>query len=96
MPVALSTPDFHFVHAGIRPGLAMKDQEDVDLMWIRDEFMIDVPASNRLVIHGHTPAATPTFGPGRIGIDTGVYMGGPLTAIRIVNKGFDFLSVEPE
>ena len=91
MPVALSTPHVHFVHAGIRPGLSMDEQEDDDLMWIRQEFLIEERASDKLVIHGHTPSEKPMLGAGRIGIDTGAYGGGPLTAIHLQNGQPSFL-----
>lgn len=94
LPVALSTPGAHFVHAGMRPGIKMEEQSDYDLMWIRQEFLLDEKASDRLIVHGHTPSSEPMHGPGRIGVDTGAYMAGPLTAIRIKGKDISFMSVE--
>lgn len=84
LPSVLVTPGFIFAHAGLRPGVEIDQQSDQDLLWIRREFL----ESNRLnpelkVVHGHTPAKEPIISPGRIGIDTGVYMTGRLTALRI-------------
>ncbi|MCV6603233.1 MAG: serine/threonine protein phosphatase, partial [Cohaesibacter sp.] len=93
LPIALSTPYAHFAHAGMRPGRDMEKQTDEDLMWIRGDFLIDKAASDRLIVHGHTPSNKPLIGPDRIGIDTGAYMGGGLTAIRFVAKDYSFLSV---
>ena len=94
MPVALTFPDVHFVHAGMIPGIKLEDQTDFDLMWARSEFLIDRKVSDRLIVHGHTPASEPMIGPGRIGIDTGAYMGGGLTAVRIYNGDYSFMSVQ--
>lgn len=74
-----------FVHAGIRPGIPLADQTDEDLMWIREPFLWDGPQLPLLVIHGHTPDSQPVFGQGRIGIDTGVSMGGTLTILKIAD-----------
>ncbi|MFK0161757.1 metallophosphoesterase [Rhizobium sp. NPDC090279] len=74
-----------FVHAGIRPGIALNDQTDEDLMWIREPFLSEGPQLPLLVIHGHTPSSHPVFGQGRIGIDTAVSMGGTLTVLKIVD-----------
>ena len=73
--------DYLFVHAGIRPGLAIPDQDPHDLMWIREPFLSHQGSLGRMVVHGHTPAATPEFLPHRIGIDTGAVFSGRLTAL---------------
>ncbi len=72
-----------FVHAGIRPGIALSEQTDEDLMWIREPFLTKGPQLPLLVIHGHTPGSHPVFGQSRIGIDTAVSMGGTLTVLKI-------------
>jgi serine/threonine protein phosphatase 1 len=74
-----------FVHAGIRPGMPIKDQTDEDLMWIREPFLSEGPQLPLLVIHGHTPGSHPVFGKDRIGIDTAVSMGGTLTVLKIAD-----------
>lgn len=83
-PVAFSTPSFLFVHAGVRPGIDLMKQDEHDLLWIRDAFLQAMrPFADRTVVHGHTPSHDPVLRPGRVGIDTGAYMGGPLTAVRL-------------
>lgn len=72
-----------FVHAGIRPGIALKDQTEGDLLWIRQEFLDDPRDHGALIIHGHTVIETATHYGNRINIDTGAAYGGPLTAIVI-------------
>ena len=92
LPAAFSTPSFFFAHAGARPGVALADQSEHDLLWIRDAFLTAAETDfGRMVIHGHTPTSEPFVGPRRIGIDTGAYMGGPLTAVRLMGGQADFL-----
>jgi len=96
LPIALTVPGAHFVHAGMRIGVPMEDQEDHALMWIREDFLVDEPASDRLVVHGHSPAPAPRVGPGRIGIDTKAVGGGPLTALHLRGETTRFLSVSSD
>lgn len=83
LPICLKIGKVVFVHAGIKPRVAMLDQEDEDLMWIREPFLTEGPAQPLLVVHGHTPQAKPDPGPGRIGIDTCAYASGNLTVLKI-------------
>lgn len=83
MPVALSIGDLVFVHAGIKPGVPMREQTEEDLMWIREPFLSQGPGLPILVIHGHTPDHKPVFGNDRICIDTAAYATGNLTALKI-------------
>ena len=75
--------DYLFVHAGIRPGLALEEQEVSDLRWIRREFTEHRHAFSHMVIHGHTITDGVDEHPNRIGIDTGAFATGVLTAIGI-------------
>lgn len=73
--------DYAFVHAGVRPGVALERQHPEDLQWIREEF-IDTPYwHGKCVVHGHTIEAEPVLLPWRIGIDTGAYAGGDLCCL---------------
>lgn len=77
----LRAGDYLFVHAGIRPGVALAEQAQVDLRWIRGPFL-DHPAVHEvMVVHGHTISEEVDERPGRIGIDTGAYKFGVLTAL---------------
>lgn len=73
--------DYVFVHAGIRPGITMEKQSLVDLRWIRDDFLVDDRDHGVMVVHGHTVRDDVDEWPNRIGIDTGAYRSGVLTAI---------------
>lgn len=83
MPVCLTIGDFLLVHAGIVPGVALKSQTDMDMMWMRDPFLERGPELPLTVIHGHTANPEPVFATGRICVDTGTYATGKLTALRI-------------
>ena len=74
-----------FVHAGVRPGVALARQRPTDLLWIRESFLnhqgpaLPGPEADRVVVHGHTPAPEAELLPWRLGLDTGAGKGGPLT-----------------
>ncbi|UYO00562.1 MAG: serine/threonine protein phosphatase [Devosia sp.] len=96
LPVALRLPDVAFVHAGVRPDIAFEDQQDDDLIWIREPFLSTEDHPGYLVVHGHTPESSPTILPHRIGIDTCAFGGGPLTALRLMpGKPVHFLQAFP-
>lgn len=70
-----------FVHAGIKPGVALVDQQAGDLLWIRDEFLDSAEDFSSCVVHGHTIVEVPEQRANRIGIDTGAFATGTLTAL---------------
>ncbi|KIC58431.1 hypothetical protein RM53_08480 [Brevundimonas nasdae] len=75
--------DFFFAHAGAEPGVPLDQQDPRHLMWIRRRFLDDDQAFEKLVVHGHTPTAHVHVDHRRIGIDTGTYATGVLTALRL-------------
>ncbi|MBB4639792.1 metallophosphoesterase [Rhizorhapis suberifaciens] len=75
--------DYVFVHAGIKPGVALSEQDPADLRWIRDEFLFYRQPHDKIVVHGHTIMLEVDEHPNRIGIDTGAYHSGRLTAIGL-------------
>jgi len=75
--------DYLFVHAGIRPGVPLDDQSTRDLRWIREDFLTSDAVHPYMVVHGHTITPEPDEQSNRIGIDTGAYASGVLTAICI-------------
>jgi serine/threonine protein phosphatase 1 len=75
--------DYLFVHAGIRPGVAVEQQDRKDLRWIRDPFLSDTKEHGFVVVHGHTIEEEVQERTNRIGIDTGAYRTGVLTALGI-------------
>ena len=87
-----SVGDYLFVHAGIRPDVPLKEQQSRDLRWIRGEFLEFRGDHDALVVHGHSITQTVDERPNRIGIDTGAYATGVLTAIGIDGDRRWFLS----
>jgi serine/threonine protein phosphatase 1 len=84
--------DYLFVHAGIRPGVAIGEQSPTDMRWIRDEFLRHRDGYGKLVVHGHSVSDDVDVRANRIGIDTGAYASGRLTAIGLEKEGRWFLS----
>lgn len=72
--------DYAFVHAGIRPGVALADQRPGDLRWIREPFLDWAAPHEKIIVHGHSISPTVEAPGNRIGIDTGAYLSDTLTA----------------
>lgn len=73
--------DYLFVHAGIDPGRALEEQRRSDLLWIRERFLRHTEPFSHVVVHGHTIFDEVEDAGRRIGIDTGAYRTGRLTAL---------------
>ena len=73
--------DYFFVHAGVRPGVALQKQREEDLLWIRHEFLLCEENFEKIIVHGHTPVQQPDIRSNRINIDTGAYATGRLTCL---------------
>jgi serine/threonine protein phosphatase 1 len=84
--------DYLFVHAGIRPGVDLGEQSQLDLRWIRAAFLDDRTDHGFMVIHGHTISEAVDEQPNRIGIDTGAYWSGVLSAIGLEGTDRWYLS----
>lgn len=84
--------DYLFVHAGVRPGVPIAEQQSADLRWIRDEFLDSQDDHGAVVVHGHSIAETVVECENRIGIDTGAYRSGVLTAVGLEGTERWFLS----
>ena len=92
LPAWHLTPRALFVHAGLRPGVDLRDQVEDDLLWIRQPFVEDHRDHGVLVVHGHTPVRRPTHYGNRLNLDTGAAYGGPLSAVRLDADGIWWLS----
>jgi serine/threonine protein phosphatase 1 len=89
--------DYAFVHAGVRPGVPLDSQDASDLLWIRGEFLNAPGPFEKVIVHGHTWLNDrPQVLPHRIGLDTGAYETGVLTAVRLFNEDVGFLRVQGE
>ena len=80
-----------FVHAGVRPGVALDKQSRQDMMWIREPFLSSRADHGAVIVHGHTPKREPIVLPNRIAIDTGAVLGGALTCVVLEEDRLGFL-----
>ena len=75
--------DYLFVHAGLRPGVPLHEQSQADLRWIRQPFLESGDSHGFVIVHGHTICEEVDVRDNRIGLDTGAYRTGVLTAIGL-------------
>ncbi|WP_066812390.1 metallophosphoesterase [Sphingomonas asaccharolytica] len=75
--------DYAFVHAGVRPDIPLDRQRTEDLRWIRKDFLDSPGPFDRIIVHGHTISENVEERPFRIGVDTGAYVTGKLTALAL-------------
>jgi serine/threonine protein phosphatase 1 len=92
LPLMHRAGDCVFVHAGIRPGVALDAQDEDDLIWIRGDFLHDTRDHGALIVHGHTPVARVELHPNRLALDTGAAYGGPLSAVAIEGRAVYLLT----
>jgi serine/threonine protein phosphatase 1 len=83
MKLSATFGDYFFCHAGVRPGTKLAEQAERDLCWIRQDFIRHTGMFEKMIVHGHTIASEAEFMPNRIGIDTGAYATGRLTALGL-------------
>lgn len=74
---------YFFCHAGARPGTPLAQQDAHDLLWIRNSFLDHPDRFEQIVVHGHTITADVALDHRRIGLDTGAYKSGILSALRL-------------
>lgn len=96
LPLTSRHEDHLFVHAGIRPGVKLKDQTERDLLGIRGQFLRSEDNHGVCVVHGHSVHESgPEMRPNRIGIDTGAFRTGRLSAIGVEDGQTWSLMTEP-
>lgn len=82
LPCSYQSGDVYFVHAGIKPGVALKAQTPRDQLWIGKEFLDYDGAHPVMVVHGHSIVEHgPELRSNRIALDTGAYRTGRLSAV---------------
>ena len=93
LPLSYRSGDVLFVHAGIQPGVPLEDQTEEDLLWIGDAFLKSRRLHPVRVVHGHTIYEDgPVMLDHRIGVDTGAYRTGRLSAVRLEDAEAQALS----
>jgi serine/threonine protein phosphatase 1 len=88
------TPDYLFVHGGLKPGVPPAEQDEEDLLWIRGDFIASMEDFGKKVIFGHTPFQEPLVMPNKIGIDTGAAYGNRLTCLKLPQEEFSSVGHE--
>lgn len=92
LPLFYTEEHFIYVHAGLRPGVNLEDQQARDLLWIREEFYQSSFDFSKTVIFGHTPTSYingidfPVMLSNKVALDTACVYGGFLSALEI-NEG---------
>ncbi|WP_395390771.1 metallophosphoesterase [Novosphingobium sp. BL-8A] len=88
--------DYLFVHAGVRPDTPLEHQLGHDCRWIREPFLTHDGDFGAVVVHGHTITEQPEIRANRIGIDTGAYVHGTLTAIGLEGENRWFIQARDD
>lgn len=78
---------FLCVHAGISPRRALHEQDEEDLLWIREEFIRNPHDLGLVVVFGHTPQREVLIDlPYKLGLDTGVVYFNKLSCFELGEK----------
>jgi serine/threonine protein phosphatase 1 len=93
LPAAVVFAGYVFVHAGIRRGIDMRRQRLRDVLEMRRADGYGSAGDPRIVVHGHSVVAEAVDEAGDIGVDTGCYATGRLSAVRIESCRHSFLTV---
>ncbi len=86
LPLTHCEGDYLFVHAGLKPKVALEQQQERDLLWIRDEFLSYGGSFGAMVVHGHSIRYEAEVKTNRIGIDTGAYATGRLSCLVLEDQ----------
>jgi serine/threonine protein phosphatase 1 len=92
LPLRHRVGDYFFVHAGVRPGVALDRQAADDLLRIRGAFLHSTAWHGAVVVHGHTPVAAPEVLANRINLDTGAVFGRALSCAVLEDERIAFLT----
>lgn len=96
LPVKYIKGKYLFVHAGVKPNVAIKQQKVNDLLWIREDFLsVEDHGLPYVVVHGHTvqESLVPVVTPHRVSLDLGACFGGPLGHYEITPEMYEIQEV---
>jgi serine/threonine protein phosphatase 1 len=80
------TDGYIFVHAGLKKGIPLEQQNPREILWIREPFVHSKADFGKRVVFGHTPFDAPLLEANKIGIDTGAVYGNKLSCIRLPDE----------
>jgi serine/threonine protein phosphatase 1 len=92
LPTHWRSGDYFFCHAGVRPGVSLENQRREDLLWIRREFLDSQVDHGAVIVHGHSEVGDGDVRTNRVGVDTGAYRSGELTAVGLQDTFRWFIS----
>ncbi|MCC7414250.1 MAG: serine/threonine protein phosphatase, partial [Gammaproteobacteria bacterium] len=96
LPASHGEGGYHFAHAGVRPGVPLAEQNDMDQIWIRGRFLASDADHGAVVVHGHCISPQPEVCHNRIGIDTGAFASGVLTCLILDGAERTFMQTSPQ
>ncbi|MEE9313434.1 MAG: metallophosphoesterase family protein [Rhizobiaceae bacterium] len=94
LPRSITIGDYFICHAGVHPQVALDEQKEQDLIWIREPFLSWDRPLDKVIIHGHTRRSKPDVRKVRINVDTSCCYGGELTAVVLEGVDHHFLTVK--
>lgn len=90
MPLIVETERYIIVHAGLHPWRALFEQEESDLLWIRDAFIgQSLKYINKMVVFGHTVnpgGRIKYFSNDTFAIDCGTYANHRLGILELISQ----------
>ena len=92
LPYSHEIGGYFFVHAGVRPGIPLKEQDPQDMLWIREDFLFSRTELEKVVVYGHTPVEQAGRRGHRLSVDTGAYATGRLSAAVLEGQDCRFLT----
>ena len=93
LPLTAQSGDYFFCHAGVRPEVPLGRQTRQDLLWIRDDFLSHQDELDAVIVHGHSIEPECVIRPHRIGIDSGAYATGRLSAIYLEDDRQEIITI---
>jgi serine/threonine protein phosphatase 1 len=85
--------DYLFVHGGVDPTLPLETQGPDTFLWIRDAFLSSPKSCDYVVVHGHSARVDASNLRWRIGVDTGAYATGILSAVKLSGANREIMQV---
>jgi len=92
-PTMFTTGNVHVVHAAADPALPLNRQSADTLTWGHPDFQRRARRDGQWIVHGHTIVDEVVARNGRIGVDTGAYATGRLSAAIISPGALETISV---